>query len=173
MSDKQTEMQQEEQQKLHDLYLGLGTNLGNKAENISHAVRILGEKLGEVIAVSSLYETKPVGFVSENDFINAACYIKTTFDPFRVLEITQQIEKEMGRKTKSAGHTYSDRIIDIDILMFDDLIINSDELVLPHPHLHERGFVLFPLYDIAKEQFHPLLEKTIAEIKNEYEEKSL
>ncbi len=115
-----------------------------------------------------MYETAPVGFISENYFINAACLVRTKLSPDELLHVTRTIEKEMGRKTKSVNRAYADRIIDIDILMFDDMVLTSDELILPHPYLHEREFVLLPLSGIATDVIHPVLHKTIAELKTEY-----
>lgn len=158
--------------KLHNIYLGLGTNLGDKERNIRTAIENLGEKVGQVLSLSPFYETKPVGFASENNFINAVCHVKTKMQPLEILAVTQEIEKEMGRKSKSVNQVYADRIIDIDLLLFDDEIIDLPGLVLPHPHLHERDFVLFPLNDIATDLFHPVLKKTIGELKKEFDTKN-
>ncbi len=144
-------------------YLGLGTNLGLKKRNIITAAGLLAERVGEILALSNLYETNPWGFISENTFLNAALIIETSLDPFSLLDETQKIEKDMGREDKSAG-SYHDRIIDIDILMYEDLIINTDELIIPHPLMHERSFVIGPLAEIAATLKHPVLKKTIGEI---------
>ncbi|NDW08682.1 2-amino-4-hydroxy-6-hydroxymethyldihydropteridine diphosphokinase [Dysgonomonas sp. 520] len=151
--------------KCHDVYLGLGTNLGDKKNNISRAISNIENKIGEVVSVSGLYETDPQGFNSDNMFINAACHVRTAMSAEEVLFATQEIEKKMGRTLKSVNRVYSDRIIDIDILMYDDLVYESDILVLPHPHLHERDFVITPLSDIASSVLHPVLKKTIEELK--------
>lgn len=130
-------------------YLALGTNLGDKERNIHEAVRLLGERVGEVICLSSLHETEPVGFSSENNFLNAAVSIDTCLSPDELLTATQAIEQEMGRMQKSVDGIYHDRIIDIDILLYGDLRINTPHLIIPHPRMHERAFVMEPLKEIA------------------------
>lgn len=130
-------------------YLGLGTNMGNKRQNMVTAAALLAERVGDVLALSSFYETEPWGFESENNFLNAAVKLQTSFPPLELLHATQQIEKEMGRTEKSNG-AYHDRIIDIDILMYDDVVMQTPELTLPHPLMHQRKFVMEPLGEICK-----------------------
>ena len=149
------------------VYLGLGSNLGDKDSNIRRAITNINECIGEVTSLSSIHETKPVGFVSDNLFANAACCVKTILSPSQILDITQEIETEMGRRSKSDNEVYTDRIIDIDILMYNDEIIVSPKLTLPHPYLHKRTFVLDPLSEIADNVYHPVLKKTIMALKNE------
>ena len=129
------------------VYLGLGTNLGNKEDNLKKAIVFLDD-LGEIISISSFHRSKPWGFESENDFLNAVVSIETSFSPFELLAGTQEIEKKMGRTNKS-NENYSDRVIDIDILFYDELILDTLELKIPHPLLQERDFVLIPLAEIA------------------------
>ncbi len=154
-------------EKMHDVYLSLGTNLGKKEENILQALKYINERVGIVLAYSAFYITEPVGFESENKFVNAACIVLTELSPLDLLAVTQQIEKDMGREMKSVNQSYTDRIIDLDILLYDDLILKEEELVLPHPHLHERLFVLDPLAELAGDYVHPIFNKSIAELREE------
>ena len=140
--------------KMHKVFLGLGTNLGDREGNIRQAVRLIGERVGEVTRQSSLIETEPWGFESEHRFLNAVILCETSQTPRQVLETTQQIERDMGRKKttnrKSGSRTYSDRPIDIDILLYDDLTVDEPDLRIPHPLMHERDFVMIPLEEIKK-----------------------
>ena len=135
---------------MYQVYLSLGTNLGNRKLNIREAIDKIGEQIGVVKRQSALYETKPWGYSSPNDFINACVLVLTTMAPRQVLEATQRIEREMGRTLKSVDGEYHDRIIDIDILMIDDLVINEPDLHVPHPLMEERDFVMIPLKEIFK-----------------------
>ena len=145
-------------------YLGLGTNIGNKRRNMITATALLAERVGDVLALSGFYETEPWGFESENFFLNAAVKLKTSFPPLELLQITQQIEKELGRAEKSNG-VYHDRIIDIDILPYDDEVLQIPGLTLPHPLMHERKFVMDPLSEIAPFVVHPVLKERIIDLK--------
>lgn len=151
---------------LHDVYLALGTNLGNKEENIFQALKLINERVGMVIIHSALYRTASVGFDSENEFINAACLVMTSMEPLELLKATQQIELELGRDSKSVDKQYADRIIDIDILLYDRLVSDDAQLQLPHPHMHERAFVLTPLAEIAAQYIHPTLHQSIGELEH-------
>ncbi len=133
---------------MHQVYLSLGTNLGNRKRNIREAIEKIEELVGVVMRQSALYETKPWGFSSPNDFINACILIETALAPHQLLEALQGIEKEMGRTLKSVDGEYHDRIIDIDILLYDDLKVNDPDLVIPHPLMEEREFVMAPLKEI-------------------------
>lgn len=132
-------------------YLSLGTNLGDKRKNIAEAINNIGELVGDVVRQSALYETEPWGFRSDNRFVNAAVCVDTQLSPRRLLEVTQRIEREMGRTLKSDGGEYHDRIIDIDILLYGDLHIDEPDLKIPHPLMHERDFVMMPLNEIMEE----------------------
>lgn len=148
-------------------YLALGTNIGNKRRNMITAAALLAERVGDVLALSGFYETEPWGFQSENTFLNAALRLETSLSPLELLKATQQIEAEMGRTQKSNG-TYHDRIIDIDILLYDDLILQTPELTLPHPLMQDRRFVMEPLLEIAPSVLHPVFKKTIVSLIGEY-----
>lgn len=148
------------------VYFSLGTNLGNKEQNLRLAVHHIEERIGKVISLSAFYATAPWGFTSQNTFLNAALCADTILTPREVLRLTQEIEREMGRTHKSAGGTYSDRLIDIDLLLCfaadgTPILLDTPELKLPHPLMHERLFVLQPLAEIAPEVVHPVSGKTI------------
>ena len=141
-------------------YLALGTNIGNKRRNMITAAALLAERVGDVLALSGFYETEPWGFQSENTFLNAALQIDTSLSPLELLKATQEIEIEMGRTQKSNG-AYHDRIIDIEILLYDNLVLQTPELTLPHPLMHERLFVMEPLAEIAPNVIHPVFKKPV------------
>ncbi|WP_071147583.1 2-amino-4-hydroxy-6-hydroxymethyldihydropteridine diphosphokinase [Bacteroides ihuae] len=143
------------------VYLGLGTNLGDKEQNLRNAIEEIEERIGKIISLSAFYVTTPWGFDSENSFLNAAICVETSFSPISVLLETKKIELQMGRTHKSVGGIYSDRLIDIDLLLYDDLLLNTDELVLPHPLMTQRLFVMEPLAEIAPNLLHPFLHKTM------------
>ena len=138
----------------HKLYLSLGSNLGDRETNIRQALALIDERVGSVYRVSSYIETDPVGFSSPNKFINIVCLVHTMMSPMACLRETQKIEKELGRTQKSINPdgslTYKDRLIDIDLLTYDQLVLNTPELTLPHPRMHERDFVLIPLKEIQE-----------------------
>lgn len=132
----------------HMVYLGLGTNLGDKQKNLNDAIRMLENQVGEVEKVSSVIETEPEGFRSDNMFLNAVVKVRTALSPFELLDITQDVEKSLGRKEKSSNGIYHDRVIDIDILLYDDINISTPRLVIPHPRMTQREFVMTPLTEI-------------------------
>ena len=132
--------------KTHQTYLGLGSNQGDREAQITRAIQLIGERVGPVLRQSSLIETKPWGFTSGNNFLNGAILCETELTPRQLLEVTKQIERELGRRHK--GGAYRDRCIDIDILLYDDYHIDSPDLQIPHPHMNERDFVMIPLNEI-------------------------
>lgn len=136
-------------------YLGLGTNLGNKKNNLNDSIRLLSLDAGNILNVSTFYESEAVGFVSDNRFLNAVVLIETQLTPFQLLEKTQEIEQSLGRTSKSVNG-YSDRLMDIDILLYDNLVIQQPALKIPHPKMSERDFVLIPLVEIAPDLIHPV-----------------
>ena len=143
------------------VYLSLGTNLGQKERNLKMAVEKINEKIGKVTSLSSFYETAPWGFDSDNGFINAAACVTTTHTPMEVLSLTQAIDTELGRTLKSKDGIYHDRLIDIDILLYDDLILDTPELKIPHPLMTERNFVLDPLREISPNLVYPITGKKL------------
>lgn len=135
------------------LYLSLGTNLGDKEQNLRRALELIGQRVGQVMACSTFIATEPWGFRSDNSFLNAACRVETSLTPLQVLAETQAIEREMGRTQKSSNGIYHDRLIDIDLLMAFDadgrtIEVDSPRLKLPHPLMQERDFVMRPLREI-------------------------
>lgn len=129
-------------------FLSLGSNLGNKEENLRKAIDMIGNRAGQVLATSSFIETQPWGFVSDNAFLNACVKIDTMLTPQQLLAETQAIERALGRKSKSVDGQYCDRVIDIDILLYGDISVDDENLKIPHPHMHERDFVMVPLREI-------------------------
>lgn len=140
-----------------DLYLALGANIGHRQETINAALERLDGTVGQLVRCSSLHETRPVGFRSDNLFLNGVAHFNTTIgNPHKILRLTNAIEKELGRKRKSKRGCYDDRVIDIDLLLLDRLEMNDEKLTLPHPQMTERRFVLEPLCEIAPELVHPV-----------------
>ena len=137
---------------LHKVYLGLGSNIGNRKRNMREAVQYMESLIGTVTRQSTLYETEPWGFESPNLFINMCVCVETPLAPRQLLEATQEIEKRMGRVGKSENHEYQDRIIDIDILLYDDLTVDEPDLKIPHPLMNKREFVMNPLNEILKKK---------------------
>ena len=133
------------------LYLSLGTNLGERHENLSRALDLIGREVGTVVLASDIIETQPWGFESSNRFLNMVVKVDTDLKPIEALHVTQDIEHRLGRTAKTVDGVYHDRLIDIDLLMYDDVVMNTPELTLPHPRMHQRQFVMEPLAQIAPE----------------------
>ena len=147
--------------KMHQVYLGLGSNLGDREEHIRKAIALIGESIGLVIRQSSLIETEPWGFESANKFLNGVILVETSLTPRQLLKATQKIERQLGKRRKHAtrrsplnsqfsilNSQFKDRPIDIDILLYDDLTVDEPDLKIPHPLMHERDFVMIPLNEI-------------------------
>lgn len=145
-----------------DVYLGLGSNVGDRQAQLNEAIRLLDEKKGiEVVKVSSFYETAPVGYVDQPDFLNLCIAIKTDLSPQAVLENALEIEQALHRVRKER---WGPRTLDIDILMYGDEVIETPDLVIPHPRMTERAFVLIPLQEIAADKIEPRTQKMIKDI---------
>lgn len=150
-------------------YLSLGANLGQRQEQLRAALDRLAV-LGRLIATSSLYETQPVGVPDQPWFLNCAVAVETNLSPERVLDSTLAIERAMGReRTRKKGP----RNIDIDIVLFDQRIVDSPRLMIPHPAMHQRRFVLAPLAEIAPQARHPVLKKTVGELLAELSDREI
>ncbi|MBR4967287.1 MAG: 2-amino-4-hydroxy-6-hydroxymethyldihydropteridine diphosphokinase [Bacteroidaceae bacterium] len=149
------------------VYLGLGTNIGYKKENLTRAIELLSLALGRYTSLSSFLETAPWGFESDNTFLNCVVSFETDLTPQELLDTTEKIERELGRTVKSNGGIYHDRTIDIDILLYGSEIIKTSRLTIPHPLMHQRAFVLEPLAEIASDLVHPTIGKSIKQLANE------
>jgi GTP cyclohydrolase-4 len=145
-------------------YLGLGSNLGEREENLRQALTLLSLKVN-VEEVSSIYETEPVGYKKQPLFLNLACRITTNLPPEELLHLAKDIETRMGRVP--SGQKNSPRPIDIDILFYDNKIMETQNLTIPHPRLKDRTFVLIPLAEIAPGLVHPKLDKSITQLAND------
>ncbi len=148
--------------KFNIVYLSLGSNLGDKINNLQNAINLIDSKVGDVLLISSLYKTKADGFVGE-DFLNCCLSLRTSMEPKILIKELINIESKNGR-LRSNRNIYESRSIDIDILFYEDKIINQNNLTIPHPHMHKRNFVIKPLLEIAKSKIHPVLNQTIFEI---------
>lgn len=133
------------------LYLSLGTNLGDRPNNLKSAVELIALQVGTVKAQSDVIETDPWGFESANRFLNMVIKVETDLQPLEALHVTQEIERRLGRREKSVNGQYHDRLIDIDLLIYDDTTMSTPELTLPHPRMYQRDFVMKPLLQIAPE----------------------
>ena len=146
----------------NQVYLLIGGNLGDRFTLLNQAKKSIEENIGELVKESSIYETAPWGFVSDQNFLNQVLIVSTTLTPFMVLEKCQIIENELGRKRQS--EQYASRTMDIDILFYNDQIVNESNLIIPHEHLHKRRFTLEPLVELSPDLVHPIINKTLKEI---------
>jgi 2-amino-4-hydroxy-6-hydroxymethyldihydropteridine diphosphokinase len=142
------------------VFLGLGTNLGDREANLTKAQELIGKLIGRIDSCSSIYETEPWGFQSENNFLNMVIKVHTTLKPADLIKGIQLIEGQLGRIRDS--RQYISRTIDIDILLYRNVVINKPDLKVPHPLMQDRRFVLVPLCEIAPAMIHPVLNKIFA-----------
>lgn len=143
------------------VFLGMGSNIGDRRAQLDHARTAINSKIGKIVNASSIYETAPWGHTEQPHFYNQVLMVETTLSAGQVMDKILLIEKSMGRRRT---FLYAPREIDIDILFFDNEIISGNGLVIPHPHLEERNFVLAPLKEIAPNMVHPVLQKKISTI---------
>jgi|WetSurMetagenome_2_1015567.scaffolds.fasta_scaffold975453_1 2-amino-4-hydroxy-6-hydroxymethyldihydropteridine diphosphokinase len=148
---------------MSNVYLSLGSNLGDRKRNLENAIGEIGRRCGEIDISSSFYVTTPWGFSSPNDFINSVILVITTLEPAALLAILKDIELNAGRQAKTKTE-YQDRPVDIDILFYDDRVVATEQLTIPHPRLHLRLFVLIPLVEIAPQIIHPVFQKTVTDL---------
>jgi len=146
------------------VYFLIGGNLGDREQILQSTVESLGNDVGKILNVSAIYETEPWGFEHEQSFLNQVVVVESNLLPEAVLDQTQRIEKNLGRVRKK--NRYSERTIDVDILFYDDLIIDTERLEVPHPRMGERMFALAPLAEIAPDFIHPVMDKSILEMKS-------
>lgn len=144
------------------IYLSLGSNLGNRKQHLEDAVKLISSQVAAPEKLSRVYESEPWGFTSKHRFCNCCLSLHTMLDPLPLLDLLLRIENEMGRKRAGAG--YSDRVIDIDLLLYDDLHLDLPGLKLPHPSMGDRRFVLLPLAEIASELLHPVSRLSVAKM---------
>ena len=146
------------------VYIGIGSNLGDRHKNCLRAVELLKQSGLSVTKQSSVYETEPWGLTDQPAFLNMAVELESGLAPTELLGLLKKIEKDMGRQETVK---WGPRIIDLDILLYDDITLNTDVLTIPHPLMHEREFVLVPLAELAGEFIHPVLKKKLGDLLNE------
>ncbi len=146
----------------HRVFLGFGSNIGDRKGNIERAYKFLAKKGIRILKTSGFYRTAPYGYRDQPEFLNSVALVEVDMGALRLLEVVKEVEKELGR---TETFRWGPRVIDIDILFFDDLVIRSEILNIPHIDLHNRCFVLYPLSDIAPDLIHPVLKKPLIELK--------
>ena len=150
-----------ESQSMATVYIGIGSNLGDREDNCRRALELLEEAGVRVTKRSSMHETEPWGVADQPRFINMAASLETELQPLALLELLKRTEKLMGREETAR---YGPRLIDLDILLYDSLVLREAGIEIPHPQMHEREFVIAPLSEIAPDALHPVLKKTVSEL---------
>ena len=150
---------------IHTAYVALGSNLGDKEANLREALELLEERGVEIVKTSTFISTEPYGVTDQPQFLNGVCEVRTSLEPLELLHTLLDIEQEMGRVRL---RHWGERNIDLDLLLYEDVVIDTPELKLPHPDMQNREFVLLPLAEIAPELVHPILQKSIEELSNLY-----
>jgi 2-amino-4-hydroxy-6-hydroxymethyldihydropteridine diphosphokinase len=153
----------------HLSYLSIGSNLGDRAKNLGTAIVLLAPKIQPVLQ-SSIYQTEPWGYSDQPSFLNQVIKVETTLEPLDLLIYLKEIESQMGRQET---FRFGPRLIDLDILFYDELILDTPKLTIPHPRLYERAFILIPLAEIAPDLNHPVLGQTIQQLKTTVESNSV
>ena len=148
---------------MHSVFIGIGSNLGNRIENCNEGLEQIS-KMSEIVKTSSLYESEPVGVENQPKFINAVVHIKTLLSPFNLLDSLKLIEKKVGRKKT---FRWGPRVLDLDILFYDKLILNDEKLTIPHSELHNRIFTLMPMAEIEPNFEHPTINKSVDKLLND------
>ena len=149
----------------HTAYIGMGSNMGNKLENIMNAIAKINESIyTRVTRISESYETKPVGYTEQDNFVNSSIQVRTLLTPVELIRFLLKVEAELKRERIIK---WGPRTIDLDVLLYDDIITSFEEIIIPHPRMHERMFVLKPLKDIAPYVMHPILNKRIIELEEQ------
>jgi 2-amino-4-hydroxy-6-hydroxymethyldihydropteridine diphosphokinase len=155
---------------MNKVFLGLGTNLGDRDSNLKEAIVKIEEHIGRLMKASSVYETAPWGFDADDDFLNMVIIVETNLSPYDLLKKIAAIESMQGREKDQ--DRYSSRVLDIDILFYDDLVIEEKGLKIPHRLMHERRFVMVPLCEIAADFRHPVLKKSMRVLLEECRDRS-
>ena len=148
---------------IENIFLGLGSNQGDRELNLKKSIKLLNSKAGKVLNISRIYESEPWGVKNQNYFLNQVIEIETHIDPIDLLNICKNIEYDMGRNPEIR---WGKRVIDIDILYYQSRVINQKKLIIPHKLMHERKFVMIPLNDLNENHLHPILKITNKEILN-------
>ena len=153
------------------IYIGLGSNLGNREYYLHKAIELINERIGNITVRSNFLNSEPWGYLSTHSYLNACLAAETTLKPEDCLSVLKGIEVELGRLKTTSG-SYEDRVIDLDILFYEDKVLLSEELSIPHPFIQDRLFVLIPLAEIAPNFIHPVFKKSVGELLKAFNEQS-